>query len=136
MEPSRSFTDRFDLVQILAVAWTFGLCLLLWLPGDNMPDLGSSFFSSLPRGADKWVHGGLFFFEMVWLAQALRRRPEIRQPLVTALVAVTFLAVLTEVVQAWVPGRSREVADLAANLAGTALGALVSGRARPLMNET
>lgn len=136
MKSSSNPTRRLDLIQLLAAVWTLGLCLTLWLPGDSMPDLGSSWFASLPRGVDKWVHGGLFFFEAVWLVQAFRRRREIRRPFLTAFVVATLLAVLTEGVQAWVPGRSREAADLAANLAGVALGVLATCRARPLMNET
>lgn len=69
-------------------------------------------------GADKWVHGGLFAVlgllgALAW--RGMRARPAL-------LLGLVVLGALTELMQAYVPGRSMSAADWVADSAGALLG--------------
>lgn len=69
-------------------------------------------------GADKWVHGGLF--AVLGLLGALAWRGTRARP--ALLLGLVVLGALTELMQAYVPGRSMSAADWVADSAGALLG--------------
>ena len=110
-----------SLVMLLAPAETvlqIKIWLAHWLPfGQQLDELNAA------ENSDKWIHFGVLAL-LGWLgSQAWRLKPVARHPLLMGLV---FIAVGTEGLQHWVPGRSASVADLLADLAGLMLGLLVA----------
>lgn len=114
--------DRFPLSplvgagprRLILAAYLLGVLVVMFAP---VPDTASY----LPRAFDKVVHVGLFLgvgFLTYW-DQAARRRPG----LLWVVGAGVLWAVLIEVVQALLPYRSGDLADLAAGAAGTMAGA-------------
>ncbi len=103
-----------------AVLWTVLLLVALLTPGDNISELDDGFSLPLPDGADKVVHAGLFSFETFFLVRWLRSS-RYERPLLTAILMATLLAVLTEVLQIWVPQRTGDPADLLADQLGIAI---------------
>ncbi len=105
-----------------AILWTVLVVLMLSLPGNELPSFGDGF--SLPEVSDKAAHAVLFFFESFFLLRSFRELGFFAsRPRFWALGAAAILAVVTELVQLVVPGRSYEIADVGANLLGVALGA-------------
>ena len=102
-----------------AVLWTVLLLASLLTPGDSIDALDDGLSLPLPEGADKVVHAGLFSFETFFLLRWLRSLPCVR-PLLMAILVATGLAVLTEVLQLWVPQRTGSLADLVADQLGIA----------------
>lgn len=103
---------RSALVRVLralpAVAWAAGVW---WLSSQSDPP-GSNVLD-LPH-LDKVAHAGLFFVQTALLRLAGLR-------VVLALFVALGLGVADELHQAAVPGRSPQLADLAADLAGAVL---------------
>jgi len=91
-----------------AVAWAAGVW---WLSSQSDPP--GSGLVDLPH-LDKAGHAGLFFVQTVLLRLAGLR-------VVPALLVAVGLGVADELHQAAVPGRSPELADLAADVAGAVL---------------
>lgn len=99
--------------------------LATWLPFARQLDA-----LDVAQNADKWVHLGLFALlgglgRLAWSHRAERRQ---------LLLGLLFMAIATEGLQHFIPGRSASVADVLADLAGLALisGLAVSLRGRPL----
>ncbi len=93
--------------------------------------------SAIPN-FDKVVHFGLYSVEAFFLYQAVRwaGRATLSLARVLAITGVMLLwGTVDEIHQYWIPGRSTEVADAAADTAGGAVGALAASllvaRARP-----
>ena len=89
-----------------------------WLPfADRIDAMNAT------QHSDKWLHLGIFAL-LGWLgAQAWRQQPARRRQLLGGLLLV---AVATECLQYWVPGRSPSLGDLLADLAGLLLGTLAA----------
>lgn len=85
-----------------------------WLPGAAWLDQ-----ANLTQHGDKWTHA-LLFTTLGWFAMGAWRSRSKRQRLAWSLLG---LAVITEVLQAWVPGRSPSLADAIADALGLAVGA-------------
>lgn len=92
-----------------AVAWAAGVW---WLSSRSDPP-GSGLLD-IPH-LDKVAHAGLFFVQAVLLRLAGLR-------VVPTLLVASGLGVADELHQATVPGRTPDVADLAADVAGAVLG--------------
>ncbi|HXM80136.1 MAG TPA: VanZ family protein [Thermoanaerobaculia bacterium] len=78
---------------------------------------------------DKLVHGGLYAVETFLLYLSVRwpGRPRFSLARVFALVGVMAVwGVVDEVHQTWIPGRSCEAGDVAADVAGATAGALAA----------
>lgn len=78
---------------------------------------------------DKAVHFGLYGVEAFFLYQAVRWAGRAAFSLARVLVIVGVMAVwgmADEVHQYWIPGRSMEGSDVAADVAGAAMGALAA----------
>ncbi len=110
-----------SLVMLLAPAETvlqIKVWLASWLPfGKQLDQLDAT------QHSDKWIHFAVFGL-LGWLgSQAWRLKSKARHRL---LIGLLFMAVGTECIQHWVPGRSASLGDLLADLAGLTLGLLVS----------
>lgn len=106
--------------RALACGWTILLLAACWIPRDRVPKeerLPSPL--QIPH-LDKWIHGAMFAgFALTWG----RARGASRADAARVLGAGLFLAVLTEIVQGHPRiGRTTDVADAAADLAGLCLG--------------
>ncbi len=112
-----------------ALAWAAVILIITSWPNPNLP--------VAPVGTDKGVHGGMYFVLGVLSARALRmtgaRRPRDVAALLAAL--VTF-GMLDEVHQAWIPGRSADIADWVADTTGGALGLALSLATAPRRRES
>lgn len=99
----------------MALAWAGLIGILSLLPGDALPPLPP--FS----GADKLAHAGLYLALGFLLAWSLR------SPSSLALIGIVLLIGLygygLELGQLYVPGRSYDLLDALANVAGAGLGA-------------
>lgn len=105
----------------------------LTLTLTSIPDVGN-FAPPLFAGADKIVHGSLYALLAVLLVRAVA--PErfaalgaLRIGLIVV-VAVSLLGWVDEWHQQYIPGRSRDTADWAADSAGAAFGTLFATTAR------
>lgn len=80
------------------------------------------------RGIDKLVHVVLYGVLGFLVTRAAWERPRAWQPVAAAFLGVLVWAALDEWHQSWIPGRSSDLLDLAADalgaLAGTAVAAL------------
>ncbi|MBS4010705.1 MAG: VanZ family protein [Roseovarius sp.] len=90
-----------------------------WLPGAGWLDQ-----TDITAHGDKWTHA-LLFAALGWFAMGAWRSHSKRQRMVWILMGV---AVVTEVLQAWVPGRSPSLADFLADAVGLAAGAWLGWR--------
>ena len=86
-------------------------------------DLPGRFDHLLPAHFDKWVHGGLFAAESTLLYRWFRHGagPFPSSPVASAWGAAAVLALSSEGLQHFVPGRFAEGPDLLADLAGVLL---------------
>ncbi|MBK8249200.1 MAG: VanZ family protein [Gemmatimonadetes bacterium] len=99
------------------LAWALGIVCVTSVPGSSVPR-GPTF-----PGIDKVIHGAMYF----GLGRAAARASNgVRWGV---LVAVGTFAALDEAHQRWIPGRSGDVADWAADMAGATLG-IAAFRAR------
>jgi len=111
----RIFNSRW-----LAFGWLIFISILFILPGSAIPH--SSLFTLIYL--DKWVHVFLFAV-LVFLWRSALLFP--RQAIVLIALSLCY-GILVEFVQEfWVPNRSFDVYDMAADLAGSILGTLVWG---------
>lgn len=83
------------------------------------------------QALDKVIHFVLFAVAAALLARSFRRLPEVRRPVLAALVALALYGVATEVAQHLFTGRSGEVGDVVADWAGAGAGSLLALWARP-----
>lgn len=109
----------------LSLAWAAFLVFLGSRPGDSLPE---SRLLDLP-GADKVLHAAVYGVLGALVARAAAARGRRRAAIVGALAGL-LCGMLDEWVQGRVPGRTRSWADLLADTAGAAFGAIV-GRFRP-----
>ena len=105
--------DRFRFLSF--VAWCMVWLALIWAIVDPSP-------KSIPLVSDKLIHFTSFF--AISLASVTFCRSAWQLGLATAFCAVA--AVLLEVTHYVIPQRSFELADMAANLLGTATGTLIA----------
>ena len=90
-----------------------------WLPGARWIDQ-----SDITSQGDKWTHAVLFLI-LGWFAMRGWRVRHQRQYLAFFLLVV---AIITEIVQNWIPGRGPSVADFVADALGSAVGAILGWR--------
>jgi len=111
----RIFSSRW-----LAVSWLLFISILFILPGSAIPR--SHWFTQVYL--DKWVHIFLFAV-LIFLWKSSFLFP--RQTGILLLISLAY-GILVECVQElWVPNRSFDVYDMAADLAGSILGILIWG---------
>lgn len=95
--------------------------VLLTIPGSDLPEVG--FFSSIPY-FDKWVHIGMFAIFTYLLGAAIYKSfQQDRKLLLWAAVAGVVYGIAMEFVQKyWIPNRSFDFGDIAADTVGCLLG--------------
>lgn len=113
-------SDASDPARALAWGWILVMLIVCWLPRGQVPRedrLPSTF--RVPH-FDKWVHGSLFaVYALTWARVAGTKAGR----LAAVLAGGVALAGLTEWVQGHPAiGRTTDVADAAADLAGLAVG--------------
>ena len=110
----------------LALGWTTFLLLALFLPGDTIGGREGWGWKP-PPGSDKVGHVALFFVESWVLHRALHWFPVVGSsssafsPWLWAAGVALVLAVGTEWVQHWIPGRDGDGLDLLADTLGIGL---------------
>ena len=113
-----------------ALTWSLVLAVLLGAPGDKLPDLGAWDW------LDKPLHGLLFAIHCGLLVRSLAGFRSRDRDLATAALVSGLYAALLELVQLWVPGRSGDWWDLAADLAGIALVVVLLAHRRARLRDT
>ncbi len=99
--------------RVLAIAWSVAVLFATLSPPDIIP------MREMPiPHFDKVVHFGLFFV----LAFLVSAAVESDHWAIIALASGSILAVLTESLQSFIPGRESGFVDLAADIGGTAIG--------------
>ncbi len=102
--------NRRDLHPVLFIFWTCFIMLITALPFKESP-------AASQYHLDKFAHAGMFLVLVFLGARTLR--------LTHFLFMGTVVAVISEIQQYFVPGRTVEIWDLLANLAGTGVGILI-----------
>ena len=108
------------------VASLWGLFLLILTSWPRPPQV--PLLSEIPN-FDKLVHSTLYAVEAFWMYRAVRWPGRARFSLARALAIAGVMAVwgaADELHQAWIPGRSMEGRDVAADVAGAACGAVAA----------
>ncbi len=111
---------------IPGIAWFFIVLVLICLPGDDLPEAENWF--KLIKG-DKLIHVGVFamlaFLFMYPFAKSLLDKKEKRQYFLRIAIAGIVWGITTELIQKYfVPGRSFDLMDWAADSAGVLLALL------------
>lgn len=114
--------------MIPGIAWFFLVTILCCLPGKDLPEtqdwLGKIYF-------DKWVHFGLFFIlAFLFMYPVWRSSLTVKKKIIafTALGAITYGFCIELVQHQFIPGRSFDVYDWAADSAGILLAWLWANR--------
>jgi VanZ family protein len=108
------------------VLWAAFILLLTSIPGSDLPHV--SFLSF--RASDKLVHGTMYAI-FAWLAvrSLLRAGRPLVQAVLVVVLGIAIFAVLDEWHQQFIPGRSMDVFDWLADIAGASIGTLVAAMA-------
>lgn len=111
--------------NIPAIAWALVILVLSLTPGSRLPRLG---LLGIPH-PDKFAHAFIYAVLTILLVAGLARQPQqVRlrsHPMAWAFGLASVYGTLIEVLQgAFVEGRTFEWLDIAANMAGAALGLL------------
>ena len=99
------------------IAWAAVILTLTSIPASEFAPVGAFAFP----GADKIVHGGMYGVLGALLARAAGV-PVPRRTLGALTIAVLLFAVVDEWHQRYIPGRSADPRDVAADVAGAAAG--------------
>lgn len=91
------------------------------LPGDSLPQIGKWLPTSLRGWIDKLEHLAAFLIMMVLVHRSLRTAGRSERPQLTAALLTLSYALLLELLQLLVPGRTWAPADLLADLVGVLL---------------
>lgn len=108
------------------VAFLWGVFLLILTSWPRPPQ--AAILSAIPN-FDKLIHSALYAVEAFWMYRAVRWPGRAGFSLARAFAITGVLAVwgaADELHQAWIPGRSMEGEDVAADVAGAIAGALIA----------
>ena len=109
-----------------AAAWIVAMTIALAVP-SNVADLPTWWPRLLHfQALDKVIHGLLFLVAAMLLVRSFRRLPGLDRPLLAALLAACLYGGATETGQHLLTDRSGELGDFAADVAGSAAGALLA----------
>jgi VanZ family protein len=105
------------------LAWTMALLYATLTPGKNVPDM-----PKIP-GIDKAIHfilfaGFVFLWSRVWRGTKQRNHTK-KKIFLNYLVFGIIFAIFTEMLQRYVPNRSFDYMDIAANIAGGTSGMIL-----------
>ena len=112
-----------------AAVWAALILVITSWPNPRVP--------AAPAGTDKAVHALMYLVLGVLTARALRLTAAVRPRAVMAtLAAIATFALVDELHQAWIPGRSADHADWLADIAGGTTGLLLSLATAPRRRES
>lgn len=103
-------------------AWAACILVATWIPGARLPRVDA------PPGTDKVLHF-LFFAVLGYLTVLSLRGGGSQRTALRVLVAIAAFGALDEYVQQFIPGRSMELNDWLADLAGASVGLMLAMRA-------
>lgn len=123
---------------IPGIAWFFLVLTLICLPGDDLPK-AESWMNAIYF--DKWVHTGLFsmlaFLFMLPTAKSVLPVKAKWQTIIKIAVCVSLWGITTEVIQKFfIPGRSFDLTDWAADSFGAVVGVFVIAKIYPKLRNT
>jgi VanZ family protein len=123
---------------IPGIAWFFLVLILICLPGDDLPPtddwMSAVYF-------DKWVHIGMFsvlsyLFMLPVAKSALPLRAKL-QNIIKIAICVSLWGITTEFIQKFfIPGRSFDLCDWAADSFGAALAVFVIAKIYPKLRKS
>ena len=105
----------------LAVGWFIFMCLLFFLPGSSLPK-ESSWMKLI--SFDKWIHAGLFAV-LIFLWNASFSTGSRYFEFFLFLLSVIYGFCVEFIQRAWVPNRSFDLLDVAADTVGSVIGLIV-----------
>ncbi len=110
---------------IPAVIWFFVVMIIICLPKKDLPEV-SDWFERIYF--DKWVHAGMFgvltFLVLFPFRSTSSNRTKFLNLVAIVAVAISCWGFVTECIQLYVPGRSFDLIDWAADSIGVFLAAL------------
>ena len=111
--------SKIPYLSIVTVGWFVALLFGTLTPGDDLPDIGFNL-------NDKIIHLIIFLVLTTLFLAAAKRENFLKinsgKIIVTVFLIVSIIAVLTEVLQHFIPGRKMDVSDLIANETGVVTG--------------
>ena len=112
---------------MFAIAWLILITILLCLPGKDIPSIG--FLSAIYF--DKWVHIGLFTVLVIlwcWYFNFRSSQKDIRRSIFwkMALAGIAYGTAMEFVQLYFIPGRSFDLMDIAADAVGSLAGLFYS----------
>lgn len=130
MSPAQQHPSALWTAHVPAALWLVLMTIALAVPSDTA-DLPAWWPRILHfQALDKVIHGALFAVAALLLARSFRHLRRVPRPLLAALVATALYGGVTEVGQHLLTDRSGELADVAADVAGAAVGVLAATRLR------
>lgn len=120
------------------IAWFFLVLILICLPGDDLPK-ADSWMDAVHF--DKWVHIGLFsmlaFLFMLPVAKSSLAAKAKWQTILKIAACVVLWGITTEFIQKFfIPGRSFDLTDWAADSFGAVLAVVVIAKVYPKLRST
>ncbi len=128
---------RIKMIKFIpGIAWFFIVLVLICMPGQNIPV--SNWFDKIYL--DKWVHAGIFgllaFLFMLPVALSPMEPTEKLQFFIRVAIATSLWGISTEFIQKfWIPGRSFDLFDWAADSVGGIIAFVVSRKKYILHKE-
>ena len=111
--------SKIPYLSIVTVGWFVALLFGTLTPGDDLPDIEFNL-------NDKIIHLIIFLVLTTLFLAAAKRENFLKinsgKIIVTVFLIVSIIAVLTEVLQHFIPGRKMDVSDLIANETGVVTG--------------
>lgn len=106
-----------------AIIWFILSSIAFCLPGKTLPD--NAWFAIIQL--DKWIHFGLFSVMIILWCSPLPHQPKFQQHLITLMIVISIsffcYGVAMEFVQHYfIPNRSFDVGDIAADAVGCLIG--------------
>ena len=108
-----------------AIIWFIVVMAIICMPKQDLPDVADWFH---PIYFDKWVHAGMFgvltFLTIFPFYKGLLNRKKLLTVIIIIACATSCWGLITEYIQLYVPGRSFDLLDWAADSLGVLLAAL------------
>ncbi len=107
---------------IAVILWISALFSATFLPGTDLPEISFKL-------NDKLIHVIMYLVLSILFLNASWKEKFLKIPkkriVMTVLMSVGFIAVITEIIQGFIPGRNTSLYDTIANLIGVVIGFLV-----------
>jgi len=114
--------------HVHAGLWVATVAVLMMLPAEALPDFGFPLPLSLNQWVDKIQHLVAFMIMMVLLARSLSELEDIQRPVLLAAISTLAISFFLEALQALVPWRYWDPADLVADTLGVLMAVPIARR--------